>query len=122
MDDPEVSKGTVSSAQYRYGKFMFISMTDAKKGTFDMPALAEAIDATTSKGAAPKGFAYGNFEITTDAEGNSMRRITKASFFSDPNAAQERMLVKVRKKVFAYKFTHSDAMSTVSSTSPIVKS
>lgn len=105
IDDNKISKGTISSAQYRDGTFMFIGMSDYKTGAFNQSALVSAINATTN-GAAPSGFATGDYAMVRNGEGTDIRQVTNASFA--PDATINRTITVANEDEFGYIFVASD--------------
>jgi len=102
INDSNISKGTISSAQYSEEKFMFIGMSDYTKGTFNQDALVSSINAATNSGSKPKGFAHGDYEVVKDDNGNTTRRITNASFA--PSKVIDRTVTVATPAEFGYTF------------------
>ena len=71
--DTDVANGTISSAQYRDGKFMFIFMSDHHTGEFN-PSLPANIEATLN-GADPAGFVHGEFTLVLNEHGEVVRQL-----------------------------------------------
>ena len=103
IDDKAISKGTISSAQYSKGQFLFIGMADYTTGDFDETSLTSNLNATTDNGSAPKGFAFGNYQIVLNDQENAVRRITNASFA--PSAVIDRTVTEANSDKFTYTFT-----------------
>lgn len=103
IDDSAISKGTISSAQYRDGQFMFIGMQDYNTGEFDQLSLVSAINSAANDNAKPSGFAFGDYAIFNDGQGNDIRRLTNASFA--PTAVINRTVTIADSKEFGYVFT-----------------
>lgn len=109
IDDSDISRGTISSAQYSNGLFMFIGMKDYKTGAFDQTALITAISKAANEGASPSGFAYGDYAMVRDGEGSNIRRISNASFA--PDAIINRTVTVANDSEFGYVFTAANGNS-----------
>ncbi|GGK56095.1 hypothetical protein [Amphritea balenae] len=102
IGDSNISKGTISSAQYSEKKFMFIGMSDYTKGTFNQDSLVSSINAVTDSGSKPKGFAHGDYAVVKDDKGSTVRRITNASFA--PSKVIDRTVTVATPEEFGYTF------------------
>lgn len=102
IDDSTISAGTISSAQYRDGMFIFVGMNDYKKGEFNEQSLIATFDAVINNGTQPNGFSYGDYQIISDQSGNTIRRISNASFA--PNAIIDRTVTEATATKFTYTF------------------
>lgn len=106
IDDETISSGTISSAQYRNGLFMFVFMSDYTMGSFDENASIAAINAVANGTGTPSGFMYGNYEMIRDGQGNDIRRITNPSFNTD--AVIDRTVTVTTSDEFGYVFEKND--------------
>lgn len=106
IDDSSISSGTISSAQYHDGIFMFVGMSDYQTGEFDEAAMVDSINAVANESEQPSSFSYGDYEVIHDGEGNSIRRITNASFA--PTATIDRTITQISNSEFGYVFTASN--------------
>jgi len=95
IENPDISKGTISSAQYNDGRFAFVRLSDFTTGALDKDALIVAFNADKAD-----GFSFGEYEIIDDGAGNFTRRITNASFA--PDAVIDRSLTTVTPDEFTY--------------------
>lgn len=102
IGDSAISKGTISSAQYSEGQFLFIGMSDYTKGTFNQDALVTSINAVTDSGSKPAGFAHGDYAIVKNDKGDTVRRITNASFA--PTKVIDRTVTVATADEFGYTF------------------
>lgn len=99
ITDSDISAGTISSAQYRDGHFIFVGLRDFTTGEFDLPPLVTSL---TTEGSQPEGFSFGDFEIFSDEQGNTIRRLTNASFA--PTAIIDRNVTTATEDLFTYSF------------------
>ena len=106
IDDSFIAAGTISSAQYRNGMFMFIGMSDYSIGLFDEVALTTSLDSVIKENSQPSGLSYGDYEMIKDGQGNNIRRITNASFA--PSAIIDRTVTIADADEFGYTFTAND--------------
>ncbi|MEH6823813.1 MAG: hypothetical protein V7629_07910 [Motiliproteus sp.] len=106
INDNSISAGTISSAQYRSGVFLFVSMSDFTTGEFDENTLVSSLQSVAGGFGSPQGFAYGDYEIIKDVDGNAVRRIRNASFA--PFAVIDREITTAKKREFTYSFTAGD--------------
>jgi len=99
ISDSTISSGTISSAQYRDGKFMFLGMSDYVTGSFDETTLVNSLT-DVANGGSPAGFSFGDYEIILDDQDNVVRRITNASFA--PTAIIDRTVTEANEDKFTY--------------------
>ncbi len=99
--DTDIANGTISSAQYKDGRFIFIFMKDYQNGTFNLPTIVDNIKNTTTTGSKASGFAYGDVRVV-EVDGELVRELHKPSF--NPNIVVKRTITEIDDKVFAYKF------------------
>jgi len=109
IEDPDISAGKISSAQYQDGMFAFIGMEDFRTGSFNEASLIDSLESVVSNNASPAGFGFGNFAIYKDGDGNSVRRIRNASFA--PEAVIDRTVTVANSEEFGYIFTHDDGLT-----------
>ena len=109
IDDSAISSGTISSAQYRNGIFIFVGLSDHSVGSFDEASLIQSLDDVASNNANPEGLSYGDYEIIDDGQGNSIRRIRNASFA--PTAVIDRTVTVANAQEFGYIFTAQDGLT-----------
>jgi len=107
IGDETISSGTISSAQYRNGMFMFVFMNDYVTGSFNEDVVIAAINDVTNGTGTPSGFMYGNYEIIRDGQGNEIRRITNPSFNID--VVIDRTVTVATNDEFGYVFEKDDA-------------
>lgn len=100
ISDSTISAGTISSAQYRDGNFVFVGMSDFTTGEFELSSLVTSL--TSSDVSEPNGFSFGNYEVVNDEQGNLVRRITNASFA--PSATIDRTITTATADIFTYTF------------------
>ncbi|UJF17006.1 hypothetical protein L0B53_03430 [Vibrio sp. SS-MA-C1-2] len=106
IDDATISNGTISSAQYRDGTFMFIGMADHNSGEFNTSQLTASIENVYTNNAAPSGFSFGNFEIMYNNDDQLIRRLSNPSF--NTSAVIDRVVTKADSDEFGYTFQHSN--------------
>ena len=109
ISDNSISAGTISSAQYRNGMFVFVGMSDFTTGSFDEAALVQSINDVASNDASPSGFSFGDYSIIRDGNGNTIRRIRNASFA--PTAVIDRTVTVANADEFGYVFTATSGLS-----------
>ena len=63
----EVAKGTVSSAQYRHGTFIFLQGVNTQTGELNTQGLITTLNATRTNESKPNGFAFGHYEVNYNA-------------------------------------------------------
>ena len=107
--DTSISAGTVSSAQYRDGMFIFAGLADFTTGLLDEDSLIQSMEAVTAAGAAPSGFSFGDYAVIRDGQGNAVRRIRNASFA--PTAVIDRTVTVATAQEFGYIFTADDGLT-----------
>lgn len=99
ISDPVISSGTISSAQYRDGKFIFLSMSDYTTGEFNETALVSSLT-DVANGGSPAGFSFGDYKIIINGQDKAVRRITNASFA--PTATIDRTITEASEDKFTY--------------------
>lgn len=109
IDDSAISAGTISSAQYRNGMFIFVGMSDYSVGSFNEASVIQSVDDVVSNNANPAGFSYGDYAIIRDGQGNAIRRIRNASFA--PTAVIDRTVTVANAQEFGYIFTAQDGLT-----------
>lgn len=109
IEDPDISAGTISSAQYQDGMFAFIGMEDFRTGRFNEASLVDSLESVVSDDTSPAGFSFGDFSIYKNGEGSSIRRIRNASFA--PDAVIDRTVTVANSEEFGYTFTRDDGLT-----------
>jgi len=98
--DTEIANGTISSAQYKNNKFIFVFLKDYTTGEFNLPEISENIK-NINKDDKASGFVYGDLKIV-ELNGEVVRELHNPSF--NTNIVIKRVISEVNKNIFTYKF------------------